>query len=614
MSEPRLEVADSTGRRIVTIGRTPFAIGRRESNDLRLSGSEVSRDHAEILRAPDGRFLLRDRGSRFGTFINGDSITERALERGDTIRIGRGGGAELVFLGDATPEMTLPAASAAIGDLRHVAALLEGLRALGSGRVLDDVLALVMDSAIEVGSAERGFIMLATDEGQLEFKLGRGRGRATLPGSRFDTSRKIPEQVFETGQARIIADLLDGDLANVHVGTVALGIRHVLCVPLRLVRYLESAETPVTEKNIGVLYLDSREKGTLHASSTRAALETLATEAAVAIENARLYRETLEKARLEQEMRIAGEIQQALLPKLAYSGAFFDAAASTLPSRSIGGDFFDYVLLPECQLAFVLGDVAGKGPPAALLSALVQGIIAAQSAATDGPAATLARVNHAMLRRAIEARYATMFYAVLDPDGTLTSCNAGHNPPMVVRGERIERLHRGGPPIGLFEGWAFEQETIQLAPGDLVIVFSDGVSEALSVSGEEFGDARIADCIRAHVHETPTVLLHALLQSVHTFATGAPQSDDVTALVLRYRAPDAIGDVLTTDVLASDARTPDARMRDAHTPSGSTPAGSMPDASTTTTGPPDARTPDTAPRDGTRRETPPSETGAPRER
>jgi phosphoserine phosphatase RsbU/P len=535
MPEPRLEVNDALGRRTVTIEKSPFAIGRRETNDLRLGGSEVSRDHAEIV-AEDGRYVLRDRGSRFGTYVNGESVTERTLQAGDTIRVGRGGGAELVFLLSDQPGVTAaPAASAAIGDLRHVAALLEGLRALGSGRVLDDVLALVMDSAIEVSGAERGFIMLESEDGPLEFKLGRGRGRVTLPGSRFETSRKIPEQVFETGQPRIIADLLDGDLANVHMGTVALGIRHVLCVPLRLVRYLDTAEDEPVEKNIGVLYLDSREKGSLLSSSTRSALETLATEAAVAIENARLYRETLEKARLDQEIRIAAEIQQALLPRLSYAGAFFDAAGSTLPCRSIGGDFFDYVELPGGQFAFALGDVAGKGPPAALLSAMVQGIIAAQSASTDGPSATLTRVNQAMLRRAIEARYATTFYGVLEPTGEVAFCNAGHNPPFVLGRNGVSRLDRGGPPLGLFEGIPFDEGCVRLEPGDWVIVFSDGVSEALSVAGEEFGDARIAEVAREHYDHEPTVLLEGLLSSVRTFTTGAPQGDDVTAMVVRYR-------------------------------------------------------------------------------
>ena len=159
--------------------------------------------------------------------------------------------------------------------------------------MLDDVLTLVLDSAIDVTGAERGFIMLANPAGQLEFKLARARGKVTLSGRTFETSRKIPETVFATGQQTIVEDLLDGDLAQLHTGTVALGIRHVLCTPLRLVRYVERAER-TDEKVIGVLYLDSRERGALRSSAARAALETFSTEAAVAIENARLYREALD--------------------------------------------------------------------------------------------------------------------------------------------------------------------------------------------------------------------------------------------------------------------------------------------------------------------------------
>jgi sigma-B regulation protein RsbU (phosphoserine phosphatase) len=535
MSDVRLEVTDALGRRLVVVDKSPFAIGRRETNDLRLGGSEVSRDHAELVL--DGtRHILRDRGSRFGTFVNGQTVTgDHALKPGDVIRLGRGGGAELVYQsGDGGSAVSAPAA-AAIGDLRHVAALLEGLRALGTGRVLDDVLALVLDSAIEVSGAERGFIMLSLDEGPLEFKMGRGRGQAPLEGSKFQTSRKIPEEVFETGQPRLIADLLDGELANVHMGTVALGIRHVLCVPLKVVRYVDEAdEAPADERRIGVLYLDSRERGTLLSGTTRSALETLATEAAIAIENARLYREALEKARLEQEIRIAAEIQQALLPKPTQSGGFFDSAGATIPCRSIGGDFFDCIDLPGGVFGFALGDVAGKGPPAALLSALVQGIIAAQTASTDGPAATLTRVNHAMIRRAVAARYATMFYAVLTPEGQLTYCNAGHNPPVVVGKSGVRRLERGGFPAGLFESLPYEEGTLTLDPGDQVVVFSDGVSEALNLAGEEFGEARIIEVASAFVDTNASDVLRELVSSVRAFSTGAPQHDDVTALVVCY--------------------------------------------------------------------------------
>ena len=257
---------------------------------------------------------LRDCESKLGTFVNGVRATEHVLAHGDLIRLGESHDTEIVFLigdEDVSRERT---AFSATTELRHMAGLLEGLRALGSGRVLDDVLALVLDSAIDVTGAERGFIMLASDEGRLEFKLGRAQGRVTLPGRTFDTSRKIPEDVFATGQQRIVEDLTEGTDAGEHLGTIALGIRHVLCTPLRLVHYVERAEEGAEDKMIGVLYLDSRERGALRSQVVRTALETLSSEAAVAIENARLYREALERAQLDQELKVAAAIQQSLLP------------------------------------------------------------------------------------------------------------------------------------------------------------------------------------------------------------------------------------------------------------------------------------------------------------
>jgi serine phosphatase RsbU (regulator of sigma subunit)/pSer/pThr/pTyr-binding forkhead associated (FHA) protein len=537
MSEVRLEVTDALGRRVVPVSKASFEIGRRETNDLRLAGSEVSRDHAQIA-TENGKFVLRDRNSRYGTFVNGEQVSERALAHGDRIRLGRTGGAEMVFLIDASEAPAIEkSTTTAIGDLRQITALLEGLRALGSGRVLDDVLALVLNSAIEVSGAERGFIMLAGASNELEFKMGRGRGRVTLSGGSFATSRQIPAEVFRTGEPRLVADLLDGELANVHMGTVALGIRNVLCVPLKLVRYLDRAEAAEDERRIGVLYLDSREKGILLSNSTRTALETFATEAAVAIENARLYRETMEKARLEQEMRIAAEIQQALLPKMARDASYFTAAAASLPCRSIGGDFYDYVDLPDGAVGFALGDVAGKGPPAALLSALMQGMFAAQAARSEPPSTTMSRVNLALYRRGIESRFVTLMYGALMPAGQLTYCNAGHNPPLIIgaKGDNVRRLECGGPIVGLFEGAAYDEETVTLSPGDLLIVFSDGISEALSAAGDEYGESRIVTVVQKNASVEPQQMLEALFADVRAFAQGAPQSDDITAMVLRYR-------------------------------------------------------------------------------
>jgi phosphoserine phosphatase RsbU/P len=551
MPEVRLEVTDALGRRVVAVNKPEFEIGRRETNDLRLAGSEVSRDHA-VLVTNGGQYLIRDRDSRYGTYVNGEQVTERAIVHGDRVRLGRSGGAELVFLIDEAKATTAVerSTSTAVGDLRQIAALLDGLRALGSGRVLDDVLSLVLDSAIDISGAERGFIMLSSapsspdavegdTPGELEFKMARGRGRMTLSGGSFATSRKIPEEVFRTGEPRLVADLLDGELANVHMGTVALGIRNVLCVPLRLVRYVDRADAGAgDERRIGVLYLDSRDKGTLLSMSTRSALETLATEAAVAIENARLYRETMEKARMEQEMRIAAEIQQALLPKAVHAGAYFAAAAASIPCRSIGGDFFDYVDLPDGGLGFALGDVAGKGPPAALLSAMMQGMFAAQAASSDSPSQTIARVNLALYRRGIESRFVTLMYGTLRPDGRLTYCNAGHNPPLVISRvgdvSTVRRLEQGGPIVGLFELASYDEETIALTPGDWLIIFTDGISEAMSAAGDEYGDDRIVALVEANAGLEPHELLEALFADVKAFARGTPQGDDITGMVLRY--------------------------------------------------------------------------------
>ena len=535
---PRLQVDDPLGRRVVVIDKPVFRIGRKSESDLRSVGTDVSREHAEIVRLDDGRFVLKDRGSRCGTFVNDEQVTERPLRHRDKIRLGRSGSAEMVFLTDDPSDSRSSHASGVI-DFRPLTALLDHLRGLGSARVLEEVLVLVMDSAIDATGAERGFIMLANPKGELEFKIARARGKVTLSGKSFNTSQKIPQEVFATGRERIVADLRDADLAGQHMGTVALGIRHVLCTPLRVVRYLERSTTEADRLPIGVLYLDSREKGQLMSPAARNALEAVAGEAASAIDSARLYREATEKARIERELQLAAEIQRALLPEAMQSGAHFDVAASSIPCRSIGGDFYDYFNLPDGQFAFTLGDVAGKGPAAALLTAMIQGAFAAQVTSTDSPAALMAHINRTLIRRAIQSRFVTVMYGVLAPDGRLTYCNAGHNPPMLVGRSGVRRLETGGLILGLFPHATYEEETLQLDDGDTLIVFSDGVTEALNLAGDEFGEERLLPCITENRSSTPEVLLDKILATVRTFAESAAQNDDVTALVLRYGKPAA---------------------------------------------------------------------------
>jgi serine phosphatase RsbU (regulator of sigma subunit) len=536
MDHPRLIVTDALGRRIVPIDKPVFSIGRRSESDLRLPGADISRLHAEIVRTGD-ICVLHDRQSTFGTFVNDEKVDERTLASGDRVRLGQSADVDIIFaVGDEAPSAEKSAASAAI-ELRQMAALLDGLRALGSGRVLDEVLALVLDSAIEVTGAERGFIMLADPHGALEFTMARARGKVTLSGRSFETSRRIPEQVFASGKVAIVEDLMDNAMAPLHAGTVALGIRHVLCTPLRLVHYVERADQKPEEKAIGVLYLDSRERGALVSASARSALEMLSAEAALAIQNARLYRQALDKEKYEQELKVAAAIQRGLLPEPNVNGAFFTAAASSAPCLAVGGDFFDYVDLPGGSFGFIVGDVAGKGSPAALLASAVTGMFGAESTYQISPAALISRLNHGLFRRSIENRFLTTFYGVLAPDGACTFTNGGHNAPVLVSASGIRRLETGGMVLGLFEQSTFDEETVMLHPGDFIIAFSDGVTEALNTAGEEYMDDRLLASIdrqrKAGVTSAPQ-FLEKLLEDVRTFCDGEMPHDDITLLMVRY--------------------------------------------------------------------------------
>ena len=259
----------------------------------------------------------------------------------------------------------------------------------------------------------------------------------------------------------------------------------------------------------------------------------LAGEIRPAMESARLYREILERAQLEQDVRIAADVQRALLPDLQRKSEAFEVAAASLPCRAIGGDFLDYVDLPTGAFGFVLGDVAGKGLPAALLAAQLQGILAAQLDSGRTPAETVTLANRVLVRRAVQSRFATVFCGALSPHGRLTYCNAGHNPPLVIGERRTERLATGGLILGVFRDAAFEEASIQLDPDDMLVVFSDGVTEALNADGAEFGEERLLSCARGNRDVPPPVFLERLLETIRTFAIGHAQTDDLTAVVLR---------------------------------------------------------------------------------
>lgn len=536
MADARLQVRDAFGSRTVPIDYNPFTIGRWPSNHLQIGASEVSREHAVIVHEND-QYWLRDLHSRYGTYLGSEQVSECQLRTGDLIRLGRDGSVELVFLAEGESISDTLGITADSGEgLRVLVESLSRLRALGPGRLLHDVLTIVLDTALDISKADRGFIMLANqDDGQLEFRVARGPDGQTLSNAPFATSQKFPDEAFRTGRTVVVSDRDERTAWEDHQNTRDLGIRQVICVPLHQVNITET-RLETAARRIGVLYLDGAGERPLVSASMRSRIEDLAAEASIAIENARLYREAVEKARLEHEIQMAAAIQRALLPPSIVKLPYLEAAAESLPCRSVGGDFFEYLGTTGPAFGFTVGDVAGKGPSAALLSAKMLGMFAIASQDNDGhqPAAIVTRINRALCQRAAELRFVTMVLAMLDADGRLTYCNAGHNPPFVVGRSGVRQMGAGGPVVGLLDYAGYAQETMTLEPGDVIVIYSDGVTEAWNSAEEDFGEARLLEVIQRAANKDMPGLVDEIISAVRSFAAGAVQNDDITVMAIRY--------------------------------------------------------------------------------
>lgn len=545
----RLVIEEGAGSTARVLDRFPFLIGRLPDNALVIPEPDVSRHHAEIVQ--DGAsYLLRDRGSTFGTFVNDNKIEgDHRLAHGDHIRFGSPRRPPVEFqmvtdeitsrFGAASP--ALPEDTKLRGQVsgRSMNLLGQALRAMAEGRVLEEVLAIVVDQAVALAGADRGFLMLSTTDGDsatLGIKMARDRRRRTIPEAGVRRSHTIPARVFDGGKLAFENEVPEGR------DTIVEGIRSVLCAPLPRVRFASGTPggVPAAGTPIGVLYVDSGGFGKLEDPDLHNAFEQLAAEAAVAIENARLFREAEEKKLTDNELKVAARLQRELLPPAEFARGGFELAAMTEPCRAIGGDFYEYTELKSGALGFALGDVSGKGPPAALLAAMIQGILNSHAEDESGPAVALTRINHTLLRRSIDSRFATIAFAIVRSDGRLSVSSAGHNPTYVVRGDgRIESLDKGGLMVGIFPEAAYDEESLQLDPGDLVVLYSDGVTEADNAVGDQFQEDRLKACLAGAADCPAAEVRDRLVAAVHAFAGGHPQADDITALVFRYRGQPA---------------------------------------------------------------------------
>ncbi len=520
-----------------------FTIGRSSGNDLILGQMGISRSHAEIT-VHNGEYFVRDLGSKQGTYLNGARTEQAALVNGDRLQLGGPQGMSLMFrtgdllqsllaVSDPKSEINL-----SMHGFKEVGMLFAAFRALSSVPVLDDLLALVVDTAIELAGAERGFIMLKEEEGELTFRCARNNQKKSLDGSCFHTSHRVPYEVFECGRPVVIKDLDLGDLSENHTATRRLGLRSVSCVPLRYLAVHDSGAAARSDNvvTIGVLYVDSSTVSAGFSDLRIDALETLASEAAMAIYNARLYKDSQDKRRMDEQLSVAREIQRSLLPQPDKNLAYVCALSQNLPCYEVGGDYYDYFTLEGGRFGFALGDVAGKGMAAALLASLVQGVLSAQTQFEAPLPVMMSNINRILAQRGTGNRFVTFFFGILDPDGTCTYVNAGHNPPIVVsRDGAMKELTSGGMVLGLFPGAPYESDKIQLQPEDHLVLFTDGVVEALNSGGEEFGQDRLTALLRDSARCSTAEILTRLRNAVLSFSANTPQHDDITMMVLGYR-------------------------------------------------------------------------------
>jgi phosphoserine phosphatase RsbU/P len=543
----RLVVVEPNGtRREVAIASFPFRIGRQAGNELTLRDSRISRQQAQIL-AVDGGMVIEDLGSRHGTFVNGERVLRHELKAKDKIDFGIPDSYKLLYTGEgATIEelverVEAPAPTqAGSRELYHLGVLLEVARTLGTGLSLEDVLTAVVDAAIQVTRTERGVLLLANAAGGLQMAVARDAQRGTLRPDQLQVSQSVVKRVADTRRELIVSDTgTDAGGTGQQESVARLELHTVVAIPvdkLPVIKTLDATISTHQGELLGVLYLDSHVPSSAFSDVDREVLRTLAREAATVIENARLFAEARAKARLDHEIEIASQIQHQLLPKQLPNLANVAVAGSTLSCLSVGGDCFDVIELGGGRHGFFVGDVSGKGISAALLATLLQGVFFTTAAMDISLPGVFARVNTYLCDRSGEDRYATVFYGVLDKMGRFEYVNAGHVPPLLRRKSgALEGLGSANFPVGMFAEAEYQSSRVNLEPGDFLVVYTDGVSEACNVQNELFEESRLRKIVEGYTGDGVEGMAEAIREGVKTFTQGAPQSDDITVLVIQYK-------------------------------------------------------------------------------
>ena len=397
---------------------------------------------------------------------------------------------------------------------------------------LDQVLNRVMDEVIAATRAERGFLMLRDAGGQLLARAARGMDQRTIEDPKFQVSRGVVDAVARDGRPQLTSDAQADARLNIRESVVMLGLRSILCIPLQL-----------KGTTLGVIYVDNRLQAGIFTRDDLELLTAIASSAAAAIENARLYQVAVDKGRLERELQVAREVQAGLLPRYTPRLPGWEFAAHWQPAREVAGDFYDFIPLDLAGasesapgLGIVIADVTDKGMPAALFMALSRSIVRASMAQASSPADGISHANRLICADASNGMFVTLYYAQIDPAAAeMTYVNAGHNPPLMYRaatGELIA-LQRTGMVLGIAESAGFGQRTERLSAGDFVLLYTDGVTDAMDAQGREFGMDRLRQVALEQRGAPAGEMLAALERAVGEFTGGVAPFDDITIVIIR---------------------------------------------------------------------------------
>jgi phosphoserine phosphatase RsbU/P len=536
----------------VFLTRLRTTIGRSARSDVCIPDAFASRLHAEVRKEGDS-FWLQDLGSANGTRYNGSMVSMPIpLTSGGEIQIGE---TTIIFederlkasnnatlIADHTqaldPSMTISFArqtnpTAEILDTQfstrtELLALISKVGvALLSSSGLDETLNQVASLVFEAVPAERCVIMLRdeTSDGGMKITVARVRGKdERIEEVRISTT--VMDEVMKNGKSVLTSDA-QHDPRYASQTMMLLGIRSVLAVPMS-----------VSQSEVfGIIYADSPTNEATFTKEHLDILTTLASVASIRVENARLLEERFEKERIKNELELATEIQQSFQPSAPPIMPGYEFQGISFSCYEIGGDYYDFIPQNDGNMLIALGDVSGKGTAAALLMSSLHAAIHAQVAANTPLHQTIKSVNQYLAENTPSNRFVTLFIAQLDPQtGILNYINAGHNPPLIghANGE-VQLLASGGLPLGILPMAEFEVGQTKLESGESLVIYSDGVSEANNLNGDEFGMERLMQVISKNLHASAAGLRDKVESALSAFTQTAPANDDITLVIVKKK-------------------------------------------------------------------------------